>query len=236
MRLFGLAALRLFSRRASFLSSPLSRFFGPALRRPRRFASVFVGAALRVALGRDASFLLDTMSLHCGACVRFGLALRLALRRFASLFVGATLGVFGLAAPRLPLCRNASFLLGATRFLIGLTLPLCLRCRTRLFIGATLRFLGRTSLRLLFGLALPLRRGAGCQLGAVLGFFCLAVLRLPLGCSTGLALGASAARAHDDPNDRGCERKTNPADDEKHLHDWGSTPPFCTPTAGHLPL
>ncbi|HMN97667.1 MAG TPA: hypothetical protein PKC43_14455 [Phycisphaerales bacterium] len=218
LRLFGLAALRLFSRRACFLAGPLSRFFG---------------LALRLSLGRSTSFLFGSLSR----------LLRLALRRprrFASFFFGAALG--------LSLDRDASFLFGLAlrcraSLFVGATLRVSPRGNPSLFLGAALCSLGRTSARLLFGLALPLRGGAGCHLGAVLGFFCptslclsrrlnasdffsaalrsfcLATLRLPHGCSTGLALVAPPSRAHDDPDDRGCERKANPADDERQLHD-----------------
>jgi hypothetical protein len=87
---------------------------------------------------------------------------------------------------------------------------------------ASLCFLAGTSLRLslcrnasfLLGPALPLRCGACFFFRAALRFFCLTSLPFSLCRNAGLFLRAAASRAHDDPHVRGCERKTNRADNE----------------------
>jgi hypothetical protein len=128
-------------------------------------------------------------------------------------------------------------------------LTLLLRCGASLFVGLSLRILSGAALRFLlgrdasyllgsthflFGLTLLLRCGASLFIGLALRFLGGAAPRLSL--CRNASFFSAASRAHDNPNDRGCERKTNPADDEKHLHDRGSSPPILAAYGRATPL
>jgi hypothetical protein len=154
------------------------------------------GTLLRGPLCRIASFLLGL--------TRFRFDLALPLGSSASLLFGAVLRFLGGTLLRGPLCRIASFLLGLTRFRFDLALPL--GSRTSLYFSAVL------------GKALPRRCGACFFFRAALRLFCLMSLRLPLRRNAGSFRGAAASRAHHKRKNRDREHKTDPADDEWHLH------------------
>jgi hypothetical protein len=153
----------------------------------------------------------------------FGLASRLGLGC-------GTRGLFGLAAS-FAFGGGAGFLLEAARLfgfgssssLLFLAPPCLCSLALGLSLGSDSGFRhGTVCLR--FGLALSLRCGASFYLGAPLGFLSGTSLHLSLCRNAGSGLGASAAGAHHHSDDRGCERKTNPANDKKHLHEQRSSP------------
>ena len=187
---------------------------------------------LSLLLGRDARFFCDS-------------ALSFLLDSNARLSFGSTARLFSLALSLL-LGREAGFLLGSTARLFGLALSFLLGRKAGLFfVGSAARLFGLT-------LGFLLSREAGFRLGSTeslllrleaLALFVRSLERRPILARTDVFGGAVRALApsrppqcaHHDDHDRGCERETEPTDDQKHLHDWGRSPPSCLPTVVHFP-
>jgi hypothetical protein len=210
--LFGLTLSVLLGCEAGFLPAPSSRFF--------------FGLALSFRLRRNAGFLLGSV-----ASV-FGLTLSLLLGCEAGFRLpSSSRFLFGLAlSSRL---RNAGFLLRSAASVFGLTLSFLLGCEAGFRLPSSWPFLFGPALNFLLG------REAGFVLGWAPSLLCH-VETVAVGGSRkrciligngapvlGAAVRTLAPRrpppcAHDQDQDCGRERETEPADHRKQSHDWNS--------------